>query len=163
MAHPQHAALFGGPNPYSCVSLSDRFGAHATVPNEPLGPRALEITRVYWYDDPERDRGLDTSLRDRETAGYLVVHFDRGPATGREAMDFWREVPCTFALRAPDRADVPASGIQKFWGDVAVFMLRIEPADLARMDRGVAHELVWTGADERRRWNVRPGVVLSPP
>ena len=36
LRHPLHETLFGGPNPYSCISLSDRFGEHSTIPNEPL-------------------------------------------------------------------------------------------------------------------------------
>jgi hypothetical protein len=138
-AHPLHDALFGGPNPYSCVSLSDRFGAHAKVANELLGKvRELAIERLSWYDDPARPAALTTTLGDVESAGYFFAHFDTNGVDGHEAVEFYRAVDKTFALRARGHDDVPARGIGKFWGDSGDFILRIEPSDFARMARGVS-------------------------
>ena len=162
-AHPQHAALFGGPNPYSCVSLSDRFGAHAKVENAPLaGLRELTITALQWYDDPERPREIDTDLGAPDGSGYLAARFERGTGSASDALAFYLDVAKDFALRARGRDDVPLRGIQKFWGDNGHFILRIAPDDFARMQPGVAYELAWTGPDEGLRWIVRAPPVERP-
>lgn len=157
--HPLHEALFGGPNPYSCVSLSDRFGAHASVPNEPPGLRSLTIRSLGWYDAPDRPARLKTSLEPPEDR-YVVARFDTTGVDGHEALLFYLAVDKDFVLRASGHPDVPARGIQKFWGDSGDFLLRIETADLGRLARGVSYELVWTGAGPLR-WTVEPGARIA--
>lgn len=160
-SHPLHDALFGGPNPYSCLSLSDRFGTHSVVPNEPFsGLRELTIRRLSWYDDPERPARLTTSLHPPEDR-YFFAHLDTNGVDGHEALLFYRSVDKAFMLRAPDHRDVPAQGIGKFWGDSGDFLLRIEPKDLAHMARGVPYELVWIGASDTLRWQIAEGVRLQ--
>ena len=160
-AHPLHATLFGGPNPYSCVSLSDRFGAHAQVPNEPLsGLRELTIEELAWYERQTRKPELTTQLGDGG-AGHLFAYFDLDGIAGHDALEFYLAVDKHFTLRARGHDDVPAEGIGKFWGDRGAFILRIEPGDLARMERGVAYGLVWTGKDEGLRWKVAAGATIE--
>jgi hypothetical protein len=164
LSHPLHGALFGGPNPYSCVSLSDRFGVHAKVANEPLGGvRELAIGRLYWYDD--RPRELTTTLEELESAGYFFARFEASGGDGKEVMAFWNAADKAFVLRARGRDDVPARGIEKCWsdGDGGDFILRIEPADYARMERGVEYELAWAGSSEPAPWKVRKGVTIERP
>jgi len=169
-AHPLHEALFGGPNPYSCISLSDRFGAHASVGNEPLvGLREATISRIYWYDDPKRDPGLTTELGPRDGPGFFFAHIEAtdAAADGSDWLEFYRAADKRFVLRARGREDVPAVGLLKHWvdtgRDVNEFILRIEPADFARMERGVEYELAWTGKGEALRWTVRDGVKIERP
>jgi len=160
--HPQHAALFGGPNPYSCVSLSDRFGEHSDIPNELVGPGEMTVTRVYWYDDPRRF--VETRLFDGDrTEHYLVVEFDRGTASGSEALEFWRELPQDYLLRADGHDDVVAHGIAKFWGSEQVFLLRLEPTDLERMPPGVEYSISWIGPQTGRRWSVPTDLRIARP
>lgn len=167
-AHPQRAALFGGPNPYSCVSLSDRFGPQAKVPNElPSGLRELTIVRLAWYDDPKRPRELTTTLWDTESAGYFFAHFDTNGIDGGDALEFWYAIDRRFTLRARGHDDVPAQGFPKFWGDRGAFILRIEPPAFALMQPGVEYELAWApgrdGASADLRWRVPPGVRITRP
>jgi len=170
MSHPLHAALFGGPNPYSCASLSDEFGAHAKVDNEPVDDlRELSIGRVYWYDDPARDQGLDTELGGPPDAGYFVAHIDTpdAKAGGQECLAFFDAVDKEFVLRAKGRADVRARALMKYWIDpgrrLNDFILQIEPEAFSRMERGVAYELAWSGAGASLRWTIRDGVTLTRP
>jgi hypothetical protein len=167
-AHPLHAALFGGPNPYSCVSLSDLFGAHSKIANEPLsGLREVTITRVYWYDDPKKDRKLTTDLGTRDGAGFLFAHIESADSSfgGSDWMEFFRAASKRFVLRARGREDVPAEAMQKYWVDsgrgINDFILRIEPADFARMMSGVEYELAWDGKDQALRWKIDKGVAIS--
>jgi hypothetical protein len=153
-AHPLHGALFGGPNPYSCVSLSDQFGAHCSVPNEPLsGLRELRIVQVYWYDGPERGGRLETQLS-ADGAGYLVAHFDTTGVDGGDAVAFYMAAPKEFALRSAEGVEVTARGIGKFWGDSGDFILRIEPDDFGRLERGVAYAFRAPPEKDGLRWSV---------
>lgn len=70
---------------------------------------------------------------------------------------------CT--LRARGRQEVPAQIIQKYWvdfdKDINDFILRIEPADYARMEPGVEYELAWNDEDPALRWKVAKGLAIS--
>jgi len=74
-------------------------------------------------------------------------------------MEFYRAADKHFILRARGREDVPAQGIQKYWVNtgrgINDFILRIEPADFARMEPGVEYELAWDG--QARRSRAMPG------
>src|SRR6185436_20464012 len=103
---------------YSCISLSDRFGAHAQVEDGPLtgAVRELTIERLAWYDDPARPAALTTKLWETESAGYFFAYFDTNGVDGHDALVFWRGIDKHFVLRARGHEDVPAQGIEKFWG-----------------------------------------------
>ena len=167
-SHPLHAALFGGPNPYSCVSLSDLFGVHATIPNEPLAAlREARITRTYWYDDPARDPQLTTNLEPRNGRGFLFAHIESDTSfQNRDYIAFYGAVDRHFVLRAPGLDDVPAEGLHKYWvntsEDVNDFILQIPAPAHARMAPGVEYALVWEG-EGRLRWTVADGVKIGRP
>lgn len=168
--HRAHAALFGGPNPYSCVSLSDRFGAHAQVANEMLGSlRELSISRLYWYDDPKKDPKLvANALQGVDTNSHFFVHVDTNSADGAGAYrDFFDAVDKDFVLRAEGQDDIPARALPVYWidsgKDLREFVLRIEPADYARMKAGVEYQLAWAGKSKDLRWQVRDGATLVKP
>ncbi len=65
-----HEDVFAGPNPYSTVSVSDRFGVHAHIPNDfLLGPdefQVLTIEKAYPWSSPERKVSMD--LRDDDAS-----------------------------------------------------------------------------------------------
>jgi hypothetical protein len=167
MQHPQHAALFGGPNPYSCVSLSDQFGPRSKVANEPLARlREATISRLVWYDDPKRDPALSTNLGAPDGAGFFFAHIDAGSAdAASDWMDFFREADKRFVLRAKGREDIPAKGLMKYWVNsdrgINDFILRIEPADYARMQAGAPYALLWTPASDGPAWKIADGASLT--
>src|SRR5262249_2479690 len=171
MAHPLHDALFGGLNPYSCVSLSDQFGVHSKIADDPdRGLRELAIGRVYWYDDPARDRKLDTQLGGSRDSGYFVAHIEEVPDakdSAQDFLDYFDSVGKEFVLRAKGRADVRARALMKYWIDggrhLNDFILEIEPGEFARMERGVAYGLVWSGEGDGLRWKIGDGVTLTRP
>ena len=43
------------------------------------------------------------------------------------------------------------------------FILRIEPADFARMERGAEYSLAWDGKDQALRWSIAKGVAITRP
>jgi len=163
-AHPAHAALFGGPNPYSCVSLSDRFGEHAKIVDDGPEPlRDLAIGALYWYDDPRKDPVVSMRLDDPATAGHLIAHVESSLAAfDKDAVrEFYAAVDKRFALRAEGRPDVPVQATRGFWLDegkgMREFYLRIEPGDFAAMESGVEYALAWLGEDRGVRWSVPEG------
>lgn len=168
-AHPLHESLFGGPNPYSCVSLSDQFGAHSKIVNEPLtGLREATITRLVWYDDPQREPKLTTDLGDRDGAGFLFAHIEsRNTSFGAsEYTEFYRAVDRNFVLRAAGHPDVRAEGLMKYWVDLGKelndFILRIPPPEFAAMAPGVDYTLVFA-SDGALRWNIAPTATIRRP
>ncbi len=167
-SHPQHGALFGGPNPYSCISLSDRFGAHSRITNEPLTAlRELSIGRLYWYDDPAKDPIVSLRLDDLDTTGHLIVHVSSDfPPDGEAGVaEFFAGVGKDFVLRARGKDDIPVRAMRGYWlnsdRDLKEFYLRIEPADFARMKKGVEYSLAWVEAEGSFSWRVEDGVGIT--
>ncbi|HTF89904.1 MAG TPA: hypothetical protein VK843_15930 [Planctomycetota bacterium] len=167
LAHPMHDALFGGPNPYSCVSLSDCFGAHSKIANEPLTSlRELTISKLYWFDDPHKDPVVTMKLDEPEGAGHLLAHVDGDfPKEGKSAYsEFYAGVEKSFVLRAFGQRDIPVTATRGFWldsnKDMKEFYLRIEPADFAAIVKGVEYELSWLGKGEDFKWKVRPATTI---
>ncbi|MCI0588259.1 MAG: transglutaminase domain-containing protein [Planctomycetes bacterium] len=154
--------VFGGPNPYSAVALSDRFGPNAKVDSEEF--RSLTIERVYWWDSPERT--VEMQLDDRETAGHLLMHVREGRSEeGTEQYaTFYGKVSKGFVLRAEGRPDVRAGAARGYWVDSAAgmreFYLRIEPSELPKVTPGVPYSLVPVGENETYRWVVADGVKV---
>jgi len=162
--HPQHAALFGGANPYSCVSLSDRFGRHSKVVDDHASRvRELKIERAYWFDDPSRPASVTGRLEDPVTAGHVLVHVET-EVLPREMARCYAAVGKEFELRADGRATIPLRATRGYWidssGGVCEFYLRIEPPDFARMESGVDYALVHKGEATGARWTVASGVTL---
>ncbi|HKB16568.1 MAG TPA: hypothetical protein VKF62_10910, partial [Planctomycetota bacterium] len=157
--------VFGGPNPYSAVALSDRFGPHAKVDSEEF--RCLTIERVYWWDSPERT--VEMRLDDPETAGHLLMHVREGrPEEGTEQYaTFYGKVGKGFVLRAPGRPDLRARAARGYWVDSAAgmreFYLRIEPDEFPKMTPGVPYSLVPVEENETSRWVVAEEVKVVRP
>ncbi len=160
--------IFGHSNPYSFVSLSDRFGAHSDIPNpeEEEAHRTLTITRLYWYHDENKPAVVQMRLDDAHTAGHLVMHVaegfaDEGPGQYKE---FYEKVGKEFVLKAKGRPDIPARAVRGYWTNVAKgikdFYLRIEPDDFKQMAKGVNYSLVALSTDNEHKWCVAPGVEI---
>lgn len=165
MLHRGEKDAFGGSNPYSCADLSDLFGVHSKVENPP--PQAheqLTIERLDWWI--ERERGIEMQLDDPATAGHLLFHVaEVFPEQGsNQYAPFYDAVDHDFLLRAEGRPDVPAHATRGWWCDPKrsrrEFYLRVEPADVAKIERGVEYGLVAKNAKPGRRWIVAPGVTI---
>jgi hypothetical protein len=158
--------VFGGSNPYSCIALSDRFGAHAKVDNpEPAERTTLTITKLIWWNSPERT--VDQRLDDPDTAGHLVAHVaECTPGEGvSQYADFYSGVDKDFLLQADGHEDVPLHAIRSYWvdssKDIHDFYLRIEPRDVPRMELGVVYRLVARNEKPGFRWAVDDGITLT--
>jgi len=138
---------FGGSNPYSTASLSDRFGAHAVIDN-PLAPGAITervIDRLWWMD--EHPAGIDMRLDDPQTAGHIVFHVEgKSDDSRRQYARFYAKVGKRFALQAQGHPDIPAHATRGYWiapdQGLQHFYLRIEPEHFAQMPLDVEYRLI---------------------
>jgi hypothetical protein len=163
-----HEDAFHGPNPYTALAVSDRFGVHANVPNELLlSPdefSTLTIERAYWWTSPERKVEMD--LRGDDPAGHFLVHVREGKAGSRSSQykAFWSACGKDFALTAEGEPPIRAKATRGYWAEpengVQEFHLAIAPGEIARMRKGVAYELAPADQDEDFRWEVADGVKL---
>lgn len=157
---------FGGSNPYSCVELSDQFGAHARIDNPELTEhRELTLTQLSWWSSPQRR--VDIRLDDPATAGHLLATVaEFFPEEGQEQYSgFYAGVDHEFVLRADGVEDVRVHATRGYWVDAGKdlrdFYLRIEPGDLAAMNVGIPYELVPANAKPGFRWIVAGGVTIT--
>ncbi len=163
--------VFGGPNPYSAVALSDRFGPHAKIDRDSVAEaeefKRLTIERVYWWDSPERT--VEMRLDDPEKAGHLLMHVREGrPDEGTEQYEtFYGKVGKGFVLRAEGRPDVRARATRGYWVAPAEgmqeFYLRIEPNEFPKMAPEVPYSLVPVEEHETYRWVVAEGARVVRP
>jgi hypothetical protein len=161
--------VLGTANPYSCISLSDRFGAHARIDNPPVAEETLELSigGLYWYDDPHKDPLVTMKLDEKDGAGHLLLHVEKpsGSVEGSRYKSFYDAVGKRFVLRAKGKPDVPAIATRGYWinsdKDVRDFYVRIEPTDFAKMARGVGYELVPPAEQGAMRWKVLPDVRIT--
>ena len=170
-----HDDVFGGPNPYSTLSVSDRFGVHAKVAKDLLlGPdefRVLTIEKAYWWSSPERKVEMD--LRGDDPAGHFLVHVrEKKEGAGSKPYNaFWGGCPKKFVLRAPAKPDVHARATRGLWADpkkdVREFHLQIEPGELAKMEIDVPYALAPVQSevanDLEFRWELAGSVTLVRP
>ncbi len=167
-ARSEHDDAFGGSNPYSTIALSERFGVHAQIENDPVAEdfTRLTIERAYWYDSEERPSGVELRLDDPENAGHVLVHVREhraGEGKGQYKR-FWDRVGKRFVLRASGQADVPLQAERGYWvfpeRDLREFYLRIEPGVLGDMAFDVPYSLVPLDDVGGFRWEVAPDVRL---
>lgn len=160
--------VFGHSNPYSCISLSDRFGKYARIENPPVKDEhtQLTISRVYWYHTDDKPAIVKMRLADAETAGHLVMHVEegfvgKGPGQYKR---FYSRVGKEFMLRAKGHHDIRTIATRGYWtdvkNDVMDFYLKIRPKEFSRMEVDVAYELIPVHADETYRWSVKSGVTI---
>lgn len=74
--------LFGGPNPYSTLSLRDEVGEHCTDVSLDPGSQAVRVTQLAWTDDPALPRDIVSGCAEKGRFGLIarVVDVDDSDA-----------------------------------------------------------------------------------
>lgn len=158
---------FGGGNPYSTLSISDRFGPHAKLANEPHPEEftRLTIDEAHWL--AERPAGIEMDVDESESAGHVIVRVEEGrPGEGAaQYSSFYKRVPKDFVLRADGHPDVPLVATRGYWAQpeqgIRHFYLKIEPDAFAQLALGVEYALRPAATESQYRWDVREGVTLT--
>jgi len=155
--------LFPARNPYVTLEVSDLFGEHAKITNEPVEePDAftkLTIVKAFWYAD--RPPGFDMrGLDDKSGHVFFQVKENRDDGGIAQYKPFYDLVDKQFVLRAEGHPDVPARAERGYWGS-GVFYVRIEPEALRNMAADVSYALVPRNDGGECRWTVEEGVTLT--
>ncbi len=166
-----HDDTFRGPNPYTTLAVSDRFGAHADVKNELLLGKdelaTLTIERAYWWSSPARKVEMD--LHGEDPAAHFLVHVREGRPSAKAAhyKAFWSACGKEFRLTAEGQKPIRAKATRGFWIEpekgIQEFHLAIAPDELRRMKSGVRYALSAVDQDADFRWIVVDGVTLARP
>lgn len=162
---------FGGPNPYSAVSIEDRMGAHAkeTIPTEAeaaAAPASLVIERLVWNDSPSEPEGFRKLVASASASGgYTLL----GRVAGRPEWDaferFTESADSRFFLEADGHAPIGfaahGGGVTYEGGTWVVFDLGT--GDRAAIVPGVAYRLRPRNERESHRWIVAAGLTIARP
>ncbi len=69
---PTHALLFGGPNPYSTVSLGDAFGIHCARENPRPGAGRRAVAALHWTDGADLPDEIRAGCAERGRFGLVA-------------------------------------------------------------------------------------------
>lgn len=70
--------LFGGPNPYSTLSVSDAFGVHCELENTPPEEKRLAVSALQWTDDDALPQDIVAGCKKRGRFGLIAVVEEAG-------------------------------------------------------------------------------------
>jgi hypothetical protein len=156
-------ALFPGANPYVTLEVSDLFGPHAKVRNDPVPEpeeyETLTIVKAFWYED--RPPGIDMEALDPASGHlFLQVRENREGGGIAQYQPFYRVVDKEFVLHAEGHPDVPATAERGYWGS-GVFYVRVGPEAMKTIASGVPYSLVPRNGATERQWAVTQGMTLT--
>ncbi len=155
--------ICGYSNPYSCISLSDKFGPYCTLENPSLPPALSELTieSTYWYDRQDDPPRVKTELQDPDTAGHLFLTV-KEEATLDEYFEFFTESEKLFILQAPDEEPVIGFASRGCWIDssrgVRDFYIYIPPEQYAKLKPDTEYRLIPNKSDVPQKWSVADDV-----
>ena len=166
--HPSRrpSPVFRHSNPYTALTLSDRFGVHSNIPNPAVETKehcVLTISKAYWFhSDKDRPRtiGADWHGAQDPKAGHVMVHVDecRQDEGHTQYTRFHQGVDKRFRLRAEGHPILHVTSLQCYWSGVpgggSEFYLRIDKSGFAKMKKGVHYTLEPMNSTDIYRWRV---------
>jgi len=132
--------VFGGPNPYSTLTLRDQFGAHCTLTNPQPAEQSVTIERLHWTDDSDLPRDILENCVERGRFGLIARV--RGAEDGGWLKDFLAGADGRIFLDADGHARISTaldSGCWWFKNDVAYVYLPFGQADRSALAKGVEY------------------------
>ena len=157
-------SMFRHSNPYSAISVDDRFGMHADIANPPAQDREhahAEIVKVYWFDsDSDRPDFIPADGVADDGHGHVLMQAkvwldDEGAGQyGR----FWEQADKEFTLLAKGAPKVKAEATRGYWANH--FYLRIAPTEYRKMKSGVEYRLKPRNRNRDHQWKIEDDVVL---
>lgn len=146
--------LFGGPNPYSTISLRDQVGVHcAGVPGADEA-NSLRVAALHWTDDKALPEDIVESCAEKGRFGLVAVFRNLGGSD--ELSEFLAGADPTVTLEAEGRAAVATrldAGCWWFKNDRAFVYLPFGPSERDALERGVEYKA--------RASNANAGFVLE--
>lgn len=149
--------LFGFQNPYSCISLADRYGAHSGLqaPEPELEVRTVKA--LHWADDP----GLPAFVREALDGSRLLIETAEDE-TWPELKDFLAFVDPVLFLESPG---APTLTVRHATGGFSnaerrFVVVRLQGAGRDELAPEAAYTLRPRNREASHRWRVAPGVAL---
>ena len=158
----------GNSNPYSCVSLSDKFGPYCKLENPPAEAALAQLTieKTYWYHEQGDNPRVTTELQDPETAGHLFLVV-KEEASLDDYSEFFNAVEKTFALITEGEEPVIGFASRGCWIDssrgVRDFYIYIPPEQYEKLISGKTYRLVGNKSDAAQKWAIADGLKIVPP
>jgi len=131
--------IFGGPNPYSTISLRDQVGAHCRDVSLDAEEMRLRVQRLAWTDDASLP---DDIVRGCETSGRFGLIAELRDLEGQELKDFLDGADTGVVLEADGRAPIATRLDKGCWwyrNGTAYVYLPIGQAERDALARGVEY------------------------
>ena len=155
------SAAFRGSNPYSALTLSDRFGTHAKIANpkvEDVDATELSVTLAYWFQSSHRPSTIPADAVENDGSGHVLMHVDFDGSFSEMTELYW-QVDKSFTLTATGQPTLRANAELGCWGNE--FYLRIPKSEMARMKSGVAYRIVPRNERKAGKWKMAKDVRLE--
>lgn len=146
--------VFGGPNPYSTISLRDELGEHCTSVSLDADLQAVRVRALAWTDDPSLPADIVTGCAEKGRFGLVAVLPD--VESGEWLKDFFEGADPSVVLEAKGRPAIATrldKGCWWFKNGVAYVYLPFDQDQRGSLARGVEYE---AGAA-----NSRPGYRID--
>ena len=175
--HVERRPPFVHNNTYRTLSVTDSFGAHATIDNPPVSStdqppndrrdhRRLTITRLYWSLSSEAPEAIrETPYANPATVMAHVDEWFQEERDGDQIKRFTENADSRFVLQSPGQPDVHAEVIEgciaSADGAMREILLMIDGDDLGTMASGTVYTLRPRNETEGYTWAVAEGVTLT--
>lgn len=158
----QYDDVFGGPNPYSTISLRDEFGVHCTIENKVPEPITVEVTAAYWGDGKQAPQFVREWFKKSDVYG-LAVRVN-GPANNGQLQAFLREADLRVLLETDGAQRLGMGfepGVQWWRGDHAWILVPFGGADRANHDASKEYRFVCRNEGKASKWQVADDVKVA--
>ena len=156
----QGVDVFGGPNPYSTITLRDEFGVHCSMPRPDPIARQAEVKRFFWTDSKELPENIYAGLGPRGRFGLVAL------VDGVGSFEDYK----VFLGSADNRVFLDGGGATLkvgfdpncFWYDngAAYIYVPFGPADKNDLREGVRYEVTARNQSNRYKWRVKDGETV---
>ena len=154
--------VFGGPNPYSTISLRDEFGVHCKMENKEPEPLNVNVTAVYWGDGKDAPKFVREWFQKRGMYGLIARV--TGPSDLNEMSQFLANVDLRVFLKANDAPTLGMGfepGAQWWQGDHGWILVPFGAADKARHVTTKQYQFVCRNQGKASKWQIGDDVLVA--
>jgi hypothetical protein len=165
--------VFRYANSYTALKVYDQFGTHSQVPNPPYNAKSpmseLVISRTYWLESDDLPDCINPEKFQKDGSGHLFFHAEKPLFGGRQEHfpAFYSQASKSFVLKAEGKPEVQVNAERGFWinsgKDHREFYLRVSPAEMKKLKKGVSYRLMPRNNADTARWTIASSVTVLGP
>ncbi len=145
--------VFGGPNPYSTLELSDQIGPHCRLSFPEPGGQAAIINSLSWTDDT----GLPAYIRENcvRTGRFGLIAEIGGLSSAENFASFLNSCDLAVTLESPGQPVVKSAfdkGCYWITNDTAMIYIPVGKADRGKLAIDVPYRLIPVNGKSDFRW-----------